>query len=126
MGNINNAAKGFIEPDKKIINIIFLQFSIFVLSFSSVIAKKASYFSVSSSWFWILFGLEVAIFGVYAIIWQQVIKNYEISVAYANKGTQLIWTLIWAALFFNEHITLTNILGTIIIVMGIVLVHKDV
>ena len=36
-----------------------------------------------------------------------------------------IWTFIWAVLFFQETITVTNILGAAIIIMGIVLVFRD-
>ncbi|NLW91106.1 MAG: EamA family transporter [Syntrophomonadaceae bacterium] len=109
----------------KTINILFLQFSIVVLSFTTVVAKKASTYPLFSPSFLIWFGIEILIFGAYAVLWQQVIKKHEISVAYANKGTQVVWTLIWAILFFGEHISLNNLLGILCIVIGVVMVHRN-
>jgi uncharacterized membrane protein len=71
------------------------------------------------------YSLEILVIGIYAILWQQIIKKFERSVAYANKGSLIIWTFIWAVLFFQETITVNNILGAVLVIVGIVLVFKD-
>ena len=64
--------------------------------------------------------IVVAMLGIYAIIWQQVLKRIELTTAYMFKGTSLIFVLLFSALIFNETITLWNIVGASLIVGGIV------
>ncbi|MEN6461518.1 MAG: transporter [Syntrophomonas sp.] len=105
--------------------IFFLQVSILLLSLTGILAKKASAVEFFSAEFVIYYVLEILIFCVYAIMWQQIIKKFEISIAYANKGTLIIWTFIWARIFFKEIITINNILGALLAISGIVLVFRD-
>ena len=63
----------------------------------------------------------VGIIGLYAILWQQVLKRIELSMAYMFKGTSLISVMIFAYVFLGEQITWNNIVGAIIIIVGIVL-----
>lgn len=74
------------------------------------------------SWNYLL-GLigAVGVMGVYALLWQQVLKRIELSMAYMFKGTSLIFVMIFAYVFFGEQITWNNIVGAIIIIVGIVL-----
>lgn len=74
------------------------------------------------SWNYVL-GLigAVGVMGLYAILWQQVLKRIELSLAYMFKGTSLIFVMLLAYLLFSEQITWNNIVGAIIIVGGIVL-----
>jgi drug/metabolite transporter (DMT)-like permease len=106
-------------------DIAFLQLSILILSLAGIFAKKASTIDFLSIEFITYYGLIISIMAVYAILWQQIIKKFELSVAYANKGTIIIWTFVWAVLFFQETITLNNILGAILVIAGIVMVFKD-
>lgn len=106
--------------------ITLLQLSIFILSLANMVAKKASLFNIGSVEFKMYYGLEIFIISLYAILWQQIIKKFDLSVAYANKGTLIIWTFLWAVLFFDEKITINNILGAILVVFGIIMVFRDV
>ena len=63
----------------------------------------------------------VGVMGLYAILWQQVIARMSVSTAYMFKGTSLIFVLIFSALLFNEAITISNILGSVVIIVGILL-----
>ena len=109
----------------KLLDIIFLQACIILLSLTGVIAKKASAVGFLSAEFIIYYAMEIFIIGIYAVLWQQIIKKFELSVAYANKGTLIIWTFIWAVLFFHETITINNVLGGVFVIGGIVMVLKD-
>lgn len=74
------------------------------------------------SWNYVL-GLigAVSIMGLYAVLWQQVLKRIELSLAYMFKGTSLIFVMLLANVLFDEQIAWNNILGAIIIISGIVL-----
>ena len=63
----------------------------------------------------------VGVMGLYAVLWQQVLKRIELSLAYMFKGTSLIFVMLLANFIFGEQITWNNIVGAIIIVGGIVL-----
>lgn len=66
-------------------------------------------------------GGAIAMMGVYAILWQQVLKRIDLSTAYMFKGTSLVFVMLLAALLFGEAITWMNVLGAAIIILGIVL-----
>ena len=83
--------------------------------------KKASGFEFLSSSY-VLWTLgAVAIMGVYALLWQQVLAKTPLSTAYMFKGTSLIFVLLLSALLFGEGITMKNIIGSAIIISGIIL-----
>ena len=73
--------------------------------------------------FWV--GMEVVCLGIYAIFWQQIIKRFDLSIAYANRATAIFWSTLWAMLLFGDKITLANTLGIIVIFTGIMLVNQD-
>lgn len=68
-------------------------------------------------------GLMGAIFVtmLYAVLWQQILKRIELSLAYMFKGTSIVFVMILAYWLFGEQITWNNILGAVIIIIGIVL-----
>lgn len=61
------------------------------------------------------------VMGLYAVLWQQILKRIDLSMAYMFKGTSLIFVMLLAYVFFGEQITWNNIVGAIIIISGIVL-----
>lgn len=63
----------------------------------------------------------VGVMGLYAVLWQQILKRIELSMAYMFKGTSLVFVMLLAYIFFGEQITWNNIIGAIIIISGIVL-----
>ena len=63
----------------------------------------------------------IGVMGVYAVLWQQILKRVELSVAYMFKGTSIIFVMLLAYVLFGEQITWNNVLGAIIIIVGIVL-----
>lgn len=69
--------------------------------------------------------LEFMILAVYAVLWQQMIKRFELSVAYANRSMAILWSMIWAVIFFHDKITFRNVLGVLIVLLGTVIVNLD-
>ena len=87
----------------------------------SIFTKFASQQEMMSTKYLLGLGGAICVMGLYAIFWQQILKRIELSTAYMFKGTSLIFVMLLAALLFGETITWTNILGAIIIILGIVL-----
>ncbi|MFQ6860600.1 MAG: transporter [Beduini sp.] len=106
-------------------NIIILQLVIIIYSLSSVCAKFASNEAFLSPKFVLFYGIEILILGIYAILWQQVIKHFDLSIAYANRATGLLWSVIFALFIFKENITVMNIVGIGVAICGIILVNLD-
>lgn len=111
--------------NRKYLNILLLQLIIIIYTLSGICAKFASNNEVLSIKFIAFYGLEILVLGIYAVLWQQVLKKFDVSVAYANRSIALIWSLIWSVLLFGEKITIQNIIGTIIVILGIVVVNLD-
>lgn len=81
--------------------------------------KKASGFEFLSSPYVLWTIGAVFIMGIYALLWQQILARTSLSTAYMFKGTSLIFVLLLSALLFGEGITVKNIIGSVIIVFGI-------
>lgn len=105
-------------------NIILLQAIIIIYTVSSVMSKLASA-SEEPIQFLLFFGLEFVILAVYAVLWQQMIKKFELSVAYAKRSMAILWSMIWAVVFFHDQITLKNILGVLLVLLGTIIVNID-
>lgn len=106
-------------------NILMLQGIIILYSISSVIANLASRQEAMSTGFFLLYGLEIGVLGIYAILWQQAIKKFELSIAYANRAMVVLWSMVWAVLLFDNKITPLNILGLALIVAGTLIINHE-
>ena len=70
-------------------------------------------------------GVVIVMLGTYAVVWQQILKRVDITLAYIFKGTGIIYVLLYSSFLFGETITIWNIIGTAIIISGIVLFVKS-
>lgn len=105
---------------------ILLQISFFIYALSSFFSKLATYNNVEIKNVIICYMLSVFCLGVNAIIWQQILKKMNLSIAYSNKGVTIIWGLIFGIIFFNEEISFEKITGIFIVILGIfILMRKD-
>lgn len=104
-------------------DILMLQVVFFIYSINSVIAKYASLQETFSIPFLILYAAELGVLGVYAILWQQVIKRMELSIAYSNKAVVLLWGMLFGSVLFDEQITLTKVAGILLVIVGIVVLN---
>lgn len=95
-----------------------------IYSSATICAKLAA---IQSTTFKLLmfFGLEFVCLGIYAIIWQQVLKKFTLVTAMASKGVVVIFNLLWSVLLFTETITIGNIVGAGIIIFGIWMVSTS-
>lgn len=106
-------------------NIVLLQAVVIVYTLSSVVAKFATGKELFSFSFFLFYGIEVVILGVYAILWQQMIKKFDLSVAYANRAMALLWSAVWAVVLFHENLTVKQLLGIALVIVGTVIVNMD-
>lgn len=96
----------------------------FIYACTSICTKMASRQEMWS-WPYVLWiAGAVAVMGLYALLWQQVIARMPLSTAYMFKGTSLVFVLLISALLFSESISVNNIIGSAIIIVGIVLFAK--
>ena len=63
----------------------------------------------------------IALLGIYAIGWQQVIKRLPLTFAYANKAVTVAWGIVWGMLLFNERVSPLKLLGALIVLAGVAL-----
>lgn len=109
---------------ERMLNYILIYACFFVYSFASVLSKCASAQDSFVKTAAFLVG-EVILLGIYAIMWQQALKKFPLVVAMSNKGVTVIFSLVWSVLFFQEEITIANLLGALLIFLGIWMVSTD-
>lgn len=109
----------------KLKNIILLQGVVVVYTFSGIMSKKASEHGDDPVRFLFFFAMEFVILACYALLWQQMIKRFELSVAYANRSMAILWSMLWAVVFFDDHITMKNILGVLLVLLGTIIINTD-
>ncbi len=85
----------------------------------SIFTRIASEYEMFSMQYTIgVFG-AICVLGIYAVIWQQILKRFPVGEAYMYKGTSVVFVLLLATLVFNDTISCANIIGAVIIVCGI-------
>lgn len=104
--------------------IVLLHFSLLIYVGSSIISKVASTKTFLSFDFILLYSCVIFLLALYALLWQQVLKRIELSIAVSNKAITVVWGILFGKLFFREMITWNMLLGSAIIIAGIVLVVK--
>lgn len=104
---------------------LLLHISFFIYAFAAVLAKLASGHPFLSFWFLLFAGGEVAVLGLYALLWQVVLGRFPLTKAYAAKGTVVLWGLVFGFILFQEKITMMNLLGSVVILTGVVVVSSD-
>ena len=113
------------EHNKKILYYIALHIELLIYSLGGICSKLASQNSFLSFWFIFWYSLVILNLGVYAIIWQQIIKYLSLTTAYANKAVTIVWGILWGYIFFQEQIRWNMIVGAIIVIVGVILVVKS-
>lgn len=111
------------QPSVIIRDIVFLQGIIIIYTLAGVAGKYASQYSFFSLGFILCYGAEILILGVYAILWQQILKRFSLSVAYANRAMALLWSMLWAVILFHETISVMNVVGVLLVIAGIVVIN---
>ena len=116
------------EKRKKTRNYIQLHLNILLFSLTSVFSKCASvqfnHGGLKNPLLYLFLFLMAANCGVYAIAWQKVIKKFSLSTAYANRSVYLIWSQVWAVVIVQESLSVKNIIGLLVVLMGVMVVQR--
>lgn len=104
---------------------LILQAVVVIYTASSVLGKLAAVSAEGENgWgFLLLYGAEIGVLGIYALLWQQVIRRVELSVAYANRAVALLWSLLWAVFLFGEKITAAQLAGVALVIIGTAVIN---
>ncbi len=94
-------------------------------SAGAIFSKLAAGQPMFSLKFFLYYGIVLANLGCYAILWQQILKKIPLTVAYANKAVTIVWGLLWGLLFFEELITPGKVIGSLLIIAGVMIVVTD-
>ena len=110
---------------KKKLALLTLHLILALYSVCGVFSKMASKSSFLSIDFCLYYCGIILLLGIYAIVWQQVIKELPLTVAFANKAVTVLWGIIWGIMLFNENIALIQFIGASLIITGIILFSID-
>lgn len=100
---------------------LFLHLLLAVYSANGILSKLAARQTFLSWPFLFLYAGVIALLGVYALGWQQVLKRIPLSSAYANKAVTVVWGCVWGLVVFKEQFTAGKLIGGALVLAGIVL-----
>lgn len=101
--------------------LLFLHLLLMLYSVSGILSKLAAGVDFLSVQFVLFYAGMIAILGVYAIGWQQILRRMPLTSAFANKAVTIVWGIVWGVLFFSEPVTVPKIIGAALIMGGVVL-----
>lgn len=101
-------------------NIVLLHVIIFLYALSSICSKYASSLEFFSLKWILIYALQIFILGCYALLWQQVLKRMPLNFAFANKSVTLVWGMIFGVVIFKETLSVLNIVGAGIVLVGVI------
>ena len=110
---------------KKIFILLKLQLGLICISFTPLISNYASSFPYNDNRFRASYCFILCLLFSYYYMWNYVLKKLPLSIAYSFRSTTIIWSLLWSYLFAGQTITATNIIGSIIIFSGILLIANE-
>ena len=114
-----------VKKKSNLIYYIVLHILLLFYSFSGVCSKFASGEKFLSFKFILLYGGIIAILGVYAIVWQQILKHIPLTTAFCNKAVGIIWGIVWGFLIFKEAVKWNMLVGAVIVIIGVIIVVKS-
>ena len=108
---------------KLLYDILKIQVVVLILALSFVSNKLASNYLAEGGLFDYRFILFIALYGgltvVYAILWQMNLEKHSLSFMYINRNLYVIWSQIFAVLIFGNEISVTNVVGIALIILGV-------
>lgn len=106
-------------------NFLLLCLCFLIASSSGVFLKLASMYEFLSFQYFFYFGMTILVMGIYAVLWQKVLKLIPLNKAYLYKSSGIGISLMYAYIIFDENITIYNILGCTMIIAGIMILSYN-
>ena len=114
---------------EKVKDYLFLHLSVMMFSFTSVFSKFASRElnagGIKNPKLYLFLFLMILVCMLYALCWQKIIKKFELHIGFANRSVYLLWSQIWAVTIFQEHLTVRNIIGLLVVLTGVIVVSLN-
>ena len=105
---------------------ILLHLSLILNSLAGTASKLAGRQKFLSFKFMFWYGVMLFITMAFAVAWQQILKNMSLTFAFTNKPITILWGLVWGVMIFRETLTWKMMLGSAIILIGIIVGVSDV
>ena len=112
------------QSNKKIISfryVLFLCLTVALYSSSGIFSKLASGYGFLTWPYFLCIGGVIFVLGIYAILWQIALQHVALSRAYLFRSLGVIYSLAIATLVFHESVTVQNLFGCAIIVVGLII-----
>ncbi len=122
---MNNKKKGLYVGEVPLKWFILLHLSLVVNSLAGTASKLAGRQKFLSFKFMFWYGVMLVITMAFAVAWQQILKHMSLTFAFTNKPITIIWGLIWGVTIFREVLSWKMILGSVIILIGIIIGVSD-
>ena len=106
-------------------NILLLCITIAVYSMSDLFSKLASGCDFLSGLYFVYLSGAVLVLVLYALLWQMVLKRIPLNKAYMFRSLGVVYGLGIAFLVFHENITWLNILGSALVLSGLLILLSD-
>ena len=87
-------------------------------SLSSTVLKLGGQYPFLSTGYLFFFCLAVGIMALYAVAWQLLLERLPLTTAY-------VLIFVWAVVFFHEDIQLKQVIGIVVIIVGMVVSMSD-
>jgi|GEM_PF-106797 len=100
---------------------IALHLSLLLNSTAGIMSKMAAREQMLSVRWCFWYGCLLLITFAYALAWQQVLRHMSLTFAFTNKPVTIIWGLVWGVLIFRETVTPKMLLGSAVILVGILI-----
>lgn len=98
-----------------------LHISLIVNSLAGVASKFAGRQRFLSKEWCFCYGMVLLITFLFALAWQQILAHMSLMFAFLNKPVTIIWGLLWGVLIFGEKVSWNMILGSAVILAGILI-----
>lgn len=111
--------------NKKILISISLFLAVGLYSSSAVLGKCSAFYDLFSISWLLLYGGSLGVLFLYSIIWQLILERISLAQAYMSKGFYYGFILLWSGVIFGEFIKWNQVVGVVIITIGIIVGKTD-
>lgn len=108
-----------------IAELLIVLIAFLIYSGSTILSKFASQYDFLSLPYILYFGGVLTALGVYAILWQKVLSFMQLNKAFLCKSISIFFIMIFSYYFFNETITINNMLGVLFIFGGLLVLALE-
>lgn len=102
-----------------------LMIAMLIYSFTAITNKMASQYRFLSIEWIMYYGAGILFLCLYALTWQQVLNNLELSRAYAGRALGTVLEFLWGFIVFKERITPRMLIGGGIVMIGVLIVTME-